>query len=88
MQYCAPSKEQMKTYRQTIERECKVVQRAIAAEEKAATVDRIYIDSISSQVTVDSMIAENSKATPIESSTGVKSRIRKATQRFAFPSRI
>ncbi|POS82439.1 hypothetical protein EPUL_005781 [Erysiphe pulchra] len=71
----APSKEQMKTYRRMGEREYHAVQRARAAEEKAANVYRTDIDLTSSQLIEDSMIDENSQATPVEDTTAVASRL-------------
>ncbi|KHJ36232.1 putative eka-like protein [Erysiphe necator] len=71
----APSKEQMKTYRQMGEREYQAVQRARIAEEKAAVVDRIETDSLSSLASEESLICKNFPATPVKESTAVASRL-------------
>ncbi|POS82282.1 hypothetical protein EPUL_005351, partial [Erysiphe pulchra] len=64
-----PTKEQMKVYRQAGEREFQAVQRAKAAEEKAANSECIEIDPPSSQVREISSSPDNIQATPVKSST-------------------
>ncbi|KHJ31242.1 putative eka-like protein [Erysiphe necator] len=71
----ASTKEQLKTYRRMGKREYNVVQRARAAEEKAASSDRIEIDLTSSQASEEIMILDNSQATPVEDSAAVASRL-------------
>ncbi|KHJ31457.1 putative eka-like protein [Erysiphe necator] len=71
----APSKEQMKAYGQMGEREYKAVQRARIAVEKAAVVDRIETDPLSSLAPEESLICKNFQATPVEDSTAVASRL-------------
>ncbi|KHJ30378.1 putative eka-like protein [Erysiphe necator] len=71
----APTKEQLKTYRQMGEREYNAVQRAKVAEEKAASIDRTEIDLTDSQASEVSMTIDNSQATPVEDMTAVASRL-------------
>ncbi|POS86016.1 hypothetical protein EPUL_001592 [Erysiphe pulchra] len=71
----APSKEQMKAYHQAGERECQAVQRARAVEEEADKTECIEIDTPSSQMTESSGCNDNIQANPVESSTGVASRL-------------
>ncbi|KHJ34645.1 putative eka-like protein [Erysiphe necator] len=67
----APTKEQLRIYRQAGDREYQAVLRARAAEEKAANTTCIEIDPSNSQETEAS---DNIQATPVESQTGVASR--------------
>ena len=71
----APSKEQLKIYRQAGEREYQVVLRARVAEEKAVTTESINIDLTSSQITEINSSTDNIQVTPDEVSTGVASRL-------------
>ncbi|KHJ30484.1 putative eka-like protein [Erysiphe necator] len=66
----APTKEQMKTFRQVGEREYQAVLRAKAAEKSANSAENINIDLTCSQdPEVDGNI-DNIPASPIENSTG------------------
>ncbi|POS82134.1 hypothetical protein EPUL_006813, partial [Erysiphe pulchra] len=66
----APTKEQMKAYRQAGEREYQAVLRAKAAEEAAASTENINIEIISSQCSEPNSNFENSQASPVVQSTG------------------
>ncbi|KHJ32385.1 hypothetical protein EV44_g4230 [Erysiphe necator] len=82
----APTKEQLKTYRQMGKREYNAVQRGRVAEEKVASNDRTEIDLTSRQASKENMILDNSHATPVEDLTAVASRLRRATHEIFFPS--
>lgn len=71
----APSKEQMKAYRQAGEREYQAVQRARAAVEVADSIECIEIDASRSQMTENSGSIDQIQATLVESSTGVAPRL-------------
>ncbi|KHJ31329.1 putative eka-like protein [Erysiphe necator] len=71
----APSKEQMKAYRQAGEREYQAVQRARAIEEEADNIECIEIDRSSSHMTESSGSTNKIEATPVDSSTGVAPRL-------------
>lgn len=66
----APTKEQLKIYRQAGEREYQAVLRARAAEETAATVESANIDLTSSQISESNESTENLQASPVEILTG------------------
>ncbi|KHJ33172.1 putative eka-like protein [Erysiphe necator] len=65
----APTKEQLKTYRQAGEREFQALLRAKAAEEFAATVESTNDNVISSQVTEPESNIENSLAPSVDNPT-------------------
>ncbi|KHJ33884.1 putative eka-like protein [Erysiphe necator] len=65
-----PTKQQLKTFRQVGEREYQAVLRAKAAEESAASTEKINIDLTSSQETEIDCNTDNIQASPIENSTG------------------
>jgi hypothetical protein len=65
----APTKDQMKTYRQAREREFQAVLRARAAEENAA-IDNVNIDITSSQCSELTNNLENPQASLVVQSTG------------------
>ncbi|KHJ30720.1 putative eka-like protein [Erysiphe necator] len=65
----APTKEQLKTYRQAGEREFQALLRAKAAEEFAATVESTNDNLISSQVTEPKSNIDNSLAPSVDNST-------------------
>ncbi|KHJ35571.1 putative eka-like protein [Erysiphe necator] len=77
MRSSAPTKEQLKTYRQMREREYNAVQRARVAEEKAVSIDKTEIDLTSSQASKKNMILDNSQAIPVEDTTVVSERTKK-----------
>lgn len=66
----APTKEQLKTYRQAGEREYQAVLRARAAEENATASENINIEITSSQCAELTTNFENSQASPVVQSTG------------------
>ncbi|KHJ30752.1 putative eka-like protein [Erysiphe necator] len=66
----APTKEQMKTYRQAGEREYQAILRAKAAEESAAPVDNLNADLANRQVSEVDVNIDNIPATSVENLTG------------------
>ncbi|KHJ33839.1 putative eka-like protein [Erysiphe necator] len=71
----APSKEQMKVYRQVGNREYQAVLRAKAAEENAASSETVILNAPNSQISEVNSSAVSSHATPVDSSTCVASRL-------------
>ncbi|KHJ31097.1 putative eka-like protein [Erysiphe necator] len=71
----APSKEQLKVYRQAGEREYQAVLRVRAAEEKAMITEKIIIDSTNSNLPEADSSSDIIQVTPDEVSTGVASRL-------------
>ncbi|POS81933.1 hypothetical protein EPUL_005573, partial [Erysiphe pulchra] len=65
----APTKEQMKTFRQVGEREYQAVLRAKAAEESAASAENIQIDLTNSQQSEIDDDVDDIPASPVENST-------------------
>lgn len=65
----APTKEQMKIYRQAGDREYQAVLRARAAEEIAATVESMNIDLTNSPLPEADNNTDNTQASPVEDST-------------------
>lgn len=66
----APTKEQMKTYRQAGEREYQAILRAKAAEESVAPVEKLNADLPSSQISDVDVDIDNIPASSVENSTG------------------
>ncbi|KHJ33976.1 putative eka-like protein [Erysiphe necator] len=65
----APTKEQMKTYRQAGERKYQAILRSKAAEESAAPVDNLNADLANSQVSEVDVDIDNIPASCVENST-------------------
>ena len=65
----APTKQQLKTYRQAGEREYQALLRAKAAEESAATAESINDNAISSQISEPGSNIDNSLAPSVGNPT-------------------
>lgn len=83
----APTKEVMRIYRQSGEREYQAVLRAKAVEESTASVENLKVDLTSSQCSeIDDEIF-NIPASPAKISMGSAMRLRRAAHGVAIPSR-
>lgn len=82
----APTKEQVKTFRQVREREYQAVLRAINTEESAHSAENIKFDLTCSQDLEADGDIDNIPASPIENLTGDAMRLLRATKRVVILS--